>query len=265
MSDQTPAESGTPTENAPAPVEQTAPPSPANMPQTAPPAQAAAEPTEDNDGGKSDVSAEIKALRKEAAKYRTQLRQQEEASAAAQQIVEQLQAQMNESNERWNKFSELFNPNADKPMTVEELTEKFSGERSQWESKAAEYETKLSEYDQKVRDLTIRAALPAAVSKASADPALTEAVLTASGVLGKLDPSSESFAADLESAVAAAVEANPRLKMAPVATRSGAPIPGRSGGDGQLTREDVQRMAKTDPEGLVKAQKEGRLRSLGIS
>lgn len=268
MTSPTPADAGTtPAEPVAAPVETPATPSPASMPQqVTPPAPAAAEPTNegDSDGGK-DLSAEIKKLRSENASWRTKLRQQEEASAQASKIVEQLQTQMAESNERWNKFSELFNPDAGKPLTAEELTEQFAGERAQWDSKSADYESKLSAADAKVRELTIRAALPNAVSKASADPGLTEAVLTASGVLAKLDPSSDSFAADLESAVAAAVEANPRLKVAPVATRSGAPIPGRSGGDGQLTREDVQKMAKSDPEGLVKAQKEGRLRSLGVN
>jgi hypothetical protein len=267
MTSPTPADAGTtPAEPVAAPVEPTTPtaPSPANMPQqVTPPAQEASGP---DDGDQPDpAKAETDRLKREAQNQRARRREAEQAAEQAKQVADQLAAKVAEFEDWRNKIAAVFNPEADKPLTAEELAAQFADERAQWESKSTEYDSKLAEYDAKVRDLTIRAALPSVLSKAQADPGLTEAVLTASGALAKLDPTSETFAADLESAVASAVEQNPRLKVAPVATRSGAPIPGRSGGDGQLTREDVQKMAKSDPEGLVKAQKDGRLRHLGIS
>ena len=151
----------------------------------------------------------------------------------------------------------IFNPDANQPPDPAQLAEQLQ---------AAQAETALvsAAKDQEIRNLTIRASLPNVLAKAHADPALTEAVLTATGALGKLDPSSDTFTADLELAVSAAMEANPRLKVdAPVAPskRSGAEIPGRSGGSNQLTLEQVRAMKPAD---IDKARKEGRLTSLGV-
>ena len=239
----------------------TPPPSPADMPPTQP--QAAAAPTADKSGLPSPVEEkELARARKDAATYREKLREQEQASTALEQAMEEMRTSMttklSESDDRWNKLASIFNPEADAPPTAEELA-------AQWDLKSADYESKIADYESKNRALTIRAALPTVASKAKAHPEGLLKVLTADGVLAKLDPTSDTFAADLESAAVAAVEANPYLKVAPAATRSGAEIPGRSGGSDQLTREQVTEMAKNDPSALVEAQKKGRLRSLGIT
>jgi len=237
-------------------------PSPADMPPTQP--QAAAAPTADKSELPSPVEEkELARARKDAATYREKLRETEQTAAALEQAMEEMRTSMttklSESDDRWNKLASIFNPEADAPPTAEELA-------AQWDLKSADFESKLSERDsqltaaqESIRALTIRAALPNLAAKAKAHPEGLVKVLTADGVLGKLDPTSDTFAADLESAVNAAVEANPYLKVTPAATRSGAEIPGRTGGSDQLTREQVNEMSKRDPAALVKAQREGRL------
>lgn len=191
-------------------------------------------------------------LRKENADWRTKLRAQEEASATALKAAEASTAESASLKDMLAKLSAVLNPDANTPPDPAQLAEQLT---------AAQAETArvAGEKDQMIRDLTIRAALPSVLSKASADPQLTEAVLTANGALAKLDPSSDTFAADLASAVAAAMENNPRLKVAPVTARSGAEIPGRSGGSDQLTREQLKGMK---PEQIEKARQEGRLRTV---
>ena len=249
------------------PVEPTTPapppappaPSPADMPPVQPTAAASTdkgdskpEPT-----GEPAESAELAKVRREAASYRTKLRETEAASVAAKTASEQQQAETASLKDMLAKLSAVLNPDANEPPDPAKLAEQLASTQAQAELVAAEK-------DQQIRNLTIRAALPSVLAKASADPALTEAVLTASGALGKLDPASDTFAADLESAVSAAMEANPRLKVdAPVAPsrRSGAEIPGRSGGSNQLTLEQVRSMK---PAEIDKARKAGQLTNLGI-
>jgi hypothetical protein len=232
-------------------------PSPADMPPTQP---AAAAPTEqgeqpDTADTPSEESKAMAKLRKENADWRTKLRAQEEASAAALKAAEASTAESASLKDMLAKLSAVLNPDANTPPDPAQLAEQLT---------AAQAETArvAGEKDQMIRNLTIRASLPSALAKASADPGLTEAVLTANGVLAKLDPSSDTFAADLESAVAAAVEANPRLKVdAPVAPsrRSGAEIPGRSGGSDQLTRAQLAGMSSAQIE---KARADGRLKNV---
>jgi hypothetical protein len=228
------------------------------MPQTQPPA-AAAPTTEPGEGDKPEAgeSPDLAKLRKENANWRTKLRETEAAVAAQQAERETEKAEAASLKETLAKLAAVLNPDANQPPDPAKLAEQLT---------AAQAETAKvqAQYQKEIRDLTIRAALPNVLSKAHADPALTEAVLTASGALGKLDPSSDTFAADLELAVSAAMEANPRLKVdAPVAPskRSGAEIPGRSGGSNQLTREQLAGMK---PAEIDKARKEGRLTSLGV-
>lgn len=248
-----------------APVEPTEPvtppPSPANMPQTQPPVAAAptTEPEGDSKDDKPDTgeSTELAKIRREAANYRTKLRETEAAVAAQQAEREQAKAEAASLKETLAKLAAVLNPDANQPPDPAQLTEQLT---------AAQAETARvqAEYQQQIRDLTIRAALPNVLTQAKADPGLTEAVLTASGALAKLDPSADTFTADLESAVAEAMEKNPRLKVdAPVAPskRSGAEIPGRSGGSNQITREQLAGMKPAD---IDKARKAGQLTSLGI-
>lgn len=231
-------------------------PSPANMPASQPPVAAA--PTTEKPADKPDgeENAELAKVRREAANYRTKLREQEAAAATAAKAAEESTAESASLKDILAKLSAVLNPDANTPPDPAKLAEQLTAAQAETAKVAAEYQ-------KEIRDLTIRASLPGVLAKANADPTLTEAVLTANGALAKLDPAADSFAADLESAVAAAVDANPRLKVAPVAARSGAEIPGRSGGSEQLTREQVAQLAKT-PGALDKARREGRLKSLGI-
>jgi hypothetical protein len=78
--------------------------------------------------------------------------------------------------------------------------------------------------------------------------------------LDAIDPAAEDFTAKLETAIKAAVEANPALKAAPVVpARSGGPLPPTPPAAGQLTAEDVKAMT---PDEVVKAKAEGRLNQL---
>lgn len=252
-----------------APVEPTDPapsstppaPSPASMPQTQPPVAAAptTEPAESAPDDKPDTgeSSEAAKLRKEAATWRTKFRDQETVAAQLKAEQEKQAAEAASLKDTLAKLAAVLNPDANQPPDPAQLAEQLT---------AAQAETARvqAEYQQQIRDLTIRASLPTVLAKAKADPGLTEAVLTASGALAKLDPTADTFAADLELAVNEAMERNPRLKVdAPVAPskRSGAEIPGRSGGSNQLTLEQVRTMKPAD---IDKARKAGQLTSLGI-
>lgn len=259
--DATPAPEGTPA----APVETPAPPappSPAQMPQQTAPAPSPA-PEGDQDGGDDTgddpVSAAERKARREAKNLRDRLQAEAQArEALAQQVAElaPLASKASEMEQTLAKLAAVFNPQTDEPVDPAKLAEQLAAEKAAAEESAA---AALAERDAQIRELTVKAALPTAMAKASADPDLTLAVLTASGALSKLDPTAESFTADLESAVKAAVESNPKLKVAPVAVRSGAEIPGRSGGSDQVTRDQL---AKMTPEQIEKARVEGRLKNL---
>jgi hypothetical protein len=249
-----------------APIEPTAPatptpetpPSPANMParQTS---AAAAPTTADPAGDEPKPSHEEKELtraRKDAATYREQLRNEQAAVAAEKAEWEKERAKSAATEEMLAKLAAILNPDANQPPDPALLAEQLVAEQA----KTAKVE---ADYQQKIRDLTIRAALPGALARAQAK-AVTEKVLIADGVLAKLDPMSDTFEADLASAVNAALEADPDLKVAPAATRSqrsGPEIPGRSGGSNQITRAELAGMKPAD---IDKARKEGRLTSLGV-
>lgn len=233
-------------------------PSPADMPPTQPPV-AAAPTTETSELVKpaevkpeGEENSELAKVRREAAKYRTERNEFKTNAETAAAAVAAAEKQRDELTAILAGINKALNPGVDETPDPAKLTEQLTAAQAETARVAAEK-------DQTIRNLTIRAALPSVLSKASADPSLTEAVLTANGALAKLDPSSDSFAADLASAVAAAMENNPRLKVAPVASRSGAEIPGRSGGSDQLTIEQVRAMK---PEQVDEARKAGRLRSL---
>lgn len=251
----------TPVETTP----ETAPvvPSPADMPPTQTPVAAAPTTETPELGDKPDLdqakpSVEEKELaraRKDAATYRERLRQSEESVAAAAKTAQERDTETASLKDMLAKLAAVLNPEADTPPDPAKLAEQLTAAQAETARVAAEK-------DLMIRNLSIRAALPNALAKVSADPSLTEAVLTASGALAKLDPASDTFAADLELAVNAAMEANPRLKIdAPVAQsrKSGAEIPGRSGGSDQLTIEQVRAMK---PEQIEEARKAGKLRTL---
>lgn len=242
-----------PADQAAAPVTPAPPaPSPADMPATQPPAAAA--PTTDEGDNTAEESAALAKLRKENATWRTKLRDTEAAATALKTAQEQQQAETASLKDMLAKLSAVLNPDANTPPDPAKLAEQLTETQAQ-------ADLALASKDEQIRALTIRASLPDVLAKANAHPKLTEAFLTASGVMAKLDPASDTFAADLESAVAAAVEQEPHLKVkaAPVAARSGAEIPGRSGGSDQLTLEQVRAMK---PEQIEEARAAGKLRTL---
>lgn len=86
--------------------------------------------------------------------------------------------------------------------------------------------------------------------------------------LESIDPAASDFAAQVETAIKAAVEANPSLKTAPVVpARSGGPVGGGVPVEGQLTAEDVALLRKEGRDAeIVEAKAKGRLNTLlGIS
>jgi hypothetical protein len=231
---------------------------PTQTPVAAAPTTEVPEPQVEKPDAKPDEeNSELAKVRREAANYRTKLREREQAEATLKAASEQQQAETNSLKEMLAKLAAVLNPDANTPPDPAKLLEQLTAKDELLAQKDADYQ-------REIRNLTVRATLPSVLAKASADPQLTEAVLTASGALSKLDPSADTFTADLESAVAAAMEANPRLKIdAPVAQsrKSGAEIPGRSGGSDQLTIEQIRAMS---PDEINKARKAGRMTGLGI-
>lgn len=232
----------------------TAPPTPADMPPTQPAAAAPTDQGDDTPDAPSEESKAMAKLRKENADWRTKLRAQEEAASQLKAAQEKQAAETASLKDVLAKLQSVLNPDANTPPDPAKLTEQLTAAQAETARIAAEK-------DQMIRDLTVKAALPAAMAKANAKPGITEKVLIADGVLAKLDPTSPSFVADLESAVAAAVEADPDLKVAPAAkpSRSGAEIPGRSGGSDQLTREQLNGMSSAE---ITKALADGKFKKL---
>lgn len=140
----------------------------------------------------------------------------------------------------------------EKPLTAEQLTEKL--EEAQSRTKAS---------DDRARQTEVELAVYKTAGKHGGDP---DALLDSRGfanAIAKLDPASDSFTADVEKAVKAAVEANPKLAAQkpaepkpPTVPAGGAPMDGAPGGKRQLGAEDVKRMT---PEQINKAVEEGRL------
>lgn len=114
------------------------------------------------------------------------------------------------------------------------------------------------------RQLKVEKALSAAAA-GKADVGLLTAVLAHQGKLTGLDPTSATFATDVDALVAEAIEANPRLKAE--ATAPAAAGPPRSGGDfsggsgaGQPISE--AQLAAMSDEDIAKAFADGKLTHL---
>lgn len=194
--------------------------------------------------------AYVEQLRAEAAGKRKGATAAEHARDAA---LAQATAAQQAQTDFATKLNELLNPGSTTPApSADELASQLAAERQKVTDTTAQA-------DAKIRALQVENALPAVTARLEADYSLTTAVLKASGQLDKLDPASDTFGKDLESAVQAALEANPRLKVTPVVTQTGTEPTGRSGGSNQITREQLQGMS---PEEITKAQAEGRLKNL---
>lgn len=202
------------------------------------------------EGGTEGETPEIAALRREAANYRTRLRAEEQARQVDQAARATDAAELQQLKDQMAKVAAVFNP--EQPPDPAKLAEQLTQTQTDAARKAAEDAAKI-------RDLTIRAALPQAAAKATADLTQLGDSVSFMSTVAKLDPASATFAADLESAVSEAVAANPRLKIAQAAVRSGAEIHGRSGGSDQLTYEQIKGWP---PEKINEAREKGQLRQL---
>lgn len=248
----------------PAPVGDPAGVPPVVPPVPAPPAvPPVVPPVDDPASGQTHFDAAyVQTLRRESAGYRTRATEQETARAAAEQQAEQLrtaqaaaQAEVERYKGLFDGFAKVLNPDApsgETPPDPAELAKKLAEQEST-------YTKTVAEQAAEIRRLTVAAALPAVYGEVGVKPGLTQAVLTADGTLSALDPTSKTFVADLKSAVEKALEANPELRVAPVATRSGTEPTGRTGGGDQLTRADLARMS---PAEIHKATKDGRLKNV---
>lgn len=140
-----------------------------------------------------------------------------------------------------DNFAKLFGGDSKQELTPEQITQK------------------AQESDQQAREATTKLAVFQVAGKHGADP---EALLDSASfvrAVGKLDPAADTFAANVESAIKAAVEKSPRLKAGTtpaVPAKGGFDMTGSSNGKRQLTAAEV---AKLSPEQIVKAREDGLL------
>ncbi len=178
--------------------------------------EAAAKATEqdledDGDGGLQDVKAlqaELKRVRNEAAKYRTDRKSDKAAMDKLRvQIAQALGIEAEDA-------------------TPDKLAKELSDARGQLRKERIENQfTRLA-------------------STLDADPELTLAYMEHKGMLKDLDPSDEDFADELASRIKQALKANQKLKATPAGNRSGSEF-GKDGGTkkGAPSMNDVLRKA----------------------
>lgn len=97
------------------------------------------------------------------------------------------------------------------------------------EPDGADLERRLAERESELRELKIDRALSGIAKKHEADEELTSAVLKSKKVLDGLDPDAEDFGAQLEKAVKAVIDANPKLRVSQVPPKSGSAFNGNGG------------------------------------
>lgn len=207
-------------------------------------------------GGGDDLAK----VRREAAAYRTKLREEEAQRTALATQVEELKASAGQAAELQKVIDGLnavLNPKAKEPADPEALSKQIATER-------AESAKALAQRDEKIRDLTMRAELPSIFSKLGADPELMRDRLDASRALAKIDLDKRSFREDLEQVVADMLEKHPKLKAqaapsTPPVSKTGTEPTGKANDGDQITREQL---AKMKPEQIAKAQAAGRLRNI---
>ncbi|MET9848878.1 hypothetical protein [Streptomyces ossamyceticus] len=176
--------------------------------------------------------------------------------AKAARLVENLRTQVDEEktkrtaletqfSEFMGKFGQLFGNGQEKQLTPEQIAQK------------------AQESDQQAREATVKLAVFQTAGKHGADP---EALLDSASFarsIAKLDPSADTFAASVDSAIKKAVEGNSRLKA-----QTAPSVPGKGGfdmnngstGKRQLTAAEVDHLSKNNPAALVKAREEGLLK-----
>ncbi|MEU8811116.1 hypothetical protein ACN6K5_001333 [Streptomyces violaceoruber] len=173
--------------------------------------------------------------------------------AKAARLVENLRTQVDEEktkrtaletqfSEFMGKFGQLFGGGEEKKLTPAQIAQK------------------AQESDQHARQATVKLAVFQTAGKHGADP---EALLDSASferAINKLDPTADTFAANVEAAIKKAVENNPRLKAQgppPVPAKGGVDMAGGTSGKRQLTAAEV---AKLSPDELVKAREDGLLK-----
>lgn len=157
------------------------------------------------------------------------------AKAAAATAAEQARAELAQS------IGKAIGLVKDEPLDPAKLTEELTAERSA------------------AQQARVELAIFKAAGAANGDPA---ALLDSSSFLRSLDGIDPSDTAAVTAAISAAVEANPRLGVAPLEPGMPRPNPAQGGsgsgpsGTAQLTRDDLKRMS---PAEITKAKAEGRL------
>jgi hypothetical protein len=235
-----PAPEGTP---APTPPEPAAPATPAS------PTEPATEPPTEPKAKAPKFEGDFDPTRFE--KLVENLRGDVEKEKARREAAEQKAAE--QQNDLMKKVAAAFglDTGEEKPPTPEELTQKLAQEQA-----------RTKEFEDAARQTQVELAVYKTAGKHGGD---ADALLDSRGfanAIAKLEPSSDSFAADVEKAVKQAVEANPKLAAKqpepakPQVPAGGAPMSGAPGTKRQLGEEDVKRMT---PEQITKAIAEGRL------
>ncbi|MGV9278062.1 hypothetical protein [Streptomyces griseosporeus] len=237
-----PAPSGT----APTPPESAAPATPPAQPAT--PAEPATESPAEPKAKAPKFEGEFDPARFEklVENLRSDVEAQKQKTAAAEQKAQEQQADL------LKKVAAAFglDTGEEKPPTPEELTKQLT-----------DAQARTKEFENAARQTQVELAVYKTAGKHGGDP---DALLDSRGfanAIAKLDPASNSFAADVEKAVKQAVEANPKLaakqpEQKPAVPAAGAPMNGAPGAKRQLGAEDVKRMT---PEQITKAVEEGRL------
>jgi hypothetical protein len=113
------------------------------------------------------------------------------------------------------------------------------------------------------RTVRLENAILKSAPKIGANPEALADSRTFMKAVADLDPAADDFAAQIETAITTALEANATLKLDTGPVRSGGELKPGPPAPGQLTREDLQGMT---PEEIMKAKAEGRCNQmLGIT
>lgn len=242
-----PATPPAPQAPAPTPPEPAAPAQPATPAEPAPAAEPPAEPKAK--APKFEGDFDPARFEKLVENLRGDVEAEKQKRAAAEQKAKDDQAAF------MKKMAGLFglDTGEEKPPTPEELAKQL--EEAQTRTKAS---------DDQARQTQVELAVYKSAGKHGGDP---DALLDSRGfaqAIAKLDPSAPDFAASVEQAVKAAVEANPKLAAVkpvepkPAVPAGGAPMDGAPGSKRQLGKADADRMS---PEEISKAVEEGRFNS----
>jgi len=238
--DTVPAAPSTPAPTPPEPAAPATPPATPAEPATEPPTEPKAK------APKFEGEFDPARFEKLVENLRSDVEAQKQKTAAAEQKAQEQQADL------LKKVAAAFGleTGEEKPPTPEELTQQLT-----------DAQARTKEFEDAARQTQVELAVYKTASKHGGDPG---ALLDSRGfaqAIAKLDPSSDSFGADVEKAVKAAVEANPKLGVVkptepkPAVPAGGAPMDGAPGGKKQLGEADLKRMT---PEQIDKAVSEGR-------